>query len=265
MAQQSIENIRRTVALLDGLDAGLNNSRDWHRIPLQRGKAGNASKKLVRCRFCPTTTKKITSVQLAKHTMQAHGDTVRLLDNSEHSATLFELGFSAGGKKGMYMMNRAFYNLLQHVGAVSELPVWTELRDLKTDSDVQLLARGEPFIDQTVFKVPKSPLEFVEPVQGLENGELGLSLASCVSKEVSKIDSFGLPIGGEPVFEHEVFLDVSESETHSVGEEWEIDSSSLGSSEDELPSDLENHCDGLQEECDCLSCLQNPIHSLNGV
>jgi|AntAceMinimDraft_11_1070367.scaffolds.fasta_scaffold04552_2 hypothetical protein len=147
MAQQAIENLRFSMKVQDARKTGLEDARDTHKIPLAIRKAGRATKDKARCRFC-VTGPILSSSKLAKHTMQAHGDAVRYLDNSKGSMTLFELGNSVGGQKGMYMMNRAFYNILQHFGVIDTLPSWTDLREIKFDSKVQLLAGGNPIVDE---------------------------------------------------------------------------------------------------------------------
>jgi len=203
---------------------GLADPLDTKAIPVATRKAGRATKKLVRCRFCKG--KKMTSSRLARHTLDTHEKAVRLLDNPVGAAAMFDIGYSMGGQKGAYLQHRAFYNLLQYNGVVKELPAWTKLKALKWNTDVQAVAIGEPLIDNSVFVVKEDDVNAeVEDSPEFERIPTPNAGGESFLEETDRV----LLESGPPCNNSGV-LDDFHGERHFEQEEF-------------YPSDLENHCD----------------------
>jgi len=152
--------------------------------------------------------------------MKAHEGSVRFLDNAEGSLALFDLGSTIGGQKGLYMMNRAFYQVLNHFGVVKGLPAFANLRDIKHDTKVELLAHGNPVVDQSAFEKGGELVEPVEGSKGSEEGSVG-RLEDVADLEPEPFfaldDNFVSSLLDGPAFHH------FDGEAHTEKPVWEQD------------------------------------------
>lgn len=235
MTQANIDNISRmaeedATRIAENI-GGLPQSYDSWKVPRNPAfrKAGRTPKKQTRCRFCGPW-KKIADNTLARHTMLTHQDAVRSLDNPTGALAMFNIGNDMGGQKGSYLVYRAFYNLLKHSGAINSLPEWTDLGEVKWESDVQTLAVGNPIVDNRVF------------VESEQESEDLVILPPTPGVEVSEVDT-SEPGALSPAFEQDVLLDSSDSEAH------------------DCPSDFENHYDELLDTMTQLSESSPPNSS----
>lgn len=205
MAQQHVEHVRRMAleSVVREQDGGLSEPNNTRKIPLANRKAGRATKKETRCRFC-APGKLFTSSLLARHTMLTHERAIRSLDNPAGSATMFKIGHSIGGQKGSYLQHRAFYNLLKYSGAIQELPGWTGLGKLKWDTDIEQVAVGNPIVDNTGLIETEEIAD--DPVVHPPTPVLG--------EDEQFFDTGWVAENAGPLFEQDTLLDDPETETH---------------------------------------------------